>query len=255
MFTRFTKQEQVDARGSRVSLWASGSDASSGDLQHPERAVQDPDVRWALALLIDVKAVAMATYRGAATISAIEVPPTGMHPAAYHQPMEEWLKGFEIDTGKRKVKPLRSDRRQTDRRHAASLDGRADSGDPKEIARAFGMGWWKTDPRRRRSCRRPASASVAPLGSRRTGKPFTVRVMVEGDLRPVMTRAGTMIVQQWKQAGIDAKVDAAQGTLPTRRGCRRFRHLHWLERRDPGEAIRICPTSWTVGIRSCRRAG
>jgi peptide/nickel transport system substrate-binding protein len=46
--------------------------------------------------------------------------------------------------------------------------------------------------------------------------------MVEGDLRPVMTRAGTMIVQQWKQAGIDAKVDVAQGTLPTRRAAGDF---------------------------------
>ena len=53
----------------------------------------------------DIKAVSMAAYRGAATISAIGVPPTGTHPATYHQPMEEWLKGFEIDTGKRKIKP------------------------------------------------------------------------------------------------------------------------------------------------------
>ena len=46
--------------------------------------------------------------------------------------------------------------------------------------------------------------------------------MVEGDLRPVMTRAGTMIVQQWKQAGIDARIDVAQGTLPTRRAAGDF---------------------------------
>ena len=38
------------------------------------------DVRWALALLIDIKAVSMASYRGAATISAIGVPPTGTQP-------------------------------------------------------------------------------------------------------------------------------------------------------------------------------
>ena len=41
---------------------------------------KNPDVRWALALLIDIKAVDMASYRGAATISAIDVPPTGTHP-------------------------------------------------------------------------------------------------------------------------------------------------------------------------------
>src|SRR3954464_13520169 len=63
------------------------------------------DVRWALALLIDIKAVSMASYRGAATISAIGVPPTGSAPEYYHQPLEEWLQAFEIDTGKRKIKP------------------------------------------------------------------------------------------------------------------------------------------------------
>ena len=63
------------------------------------------DVRWALALLIDIKAVSMASYRGAATISAIGVPPTGSAPDVYHAPLEDWLKDFEIDTGKRKIKP------------------------------------------------------------------------------------------------------------------------------------------------------
>jgi peptide/nickel transport system substrate-binding protein len=46
--------------------------------------------------------------------------------------------------------------------------------------------------------------------------------MVEGDTRPIMTRAGSMIVQQWRQFGIDAKVDTAQGTMLTRRGAGDF---------------------------------
>ncbi len=37
------------------------------------------------------------------------------------------------------------------------------------------------------------------------GTPFSITLLVEGDQRPVMTRAGTMIVQQWRQFGIDAK--------------------------------------------------
>ena len=84
------------------------------------------DVRWALALLIDIKAVSMASYRGAATISAIGVPPTGSAPDVYHAPLESWLQDFEIDTGKQQDQALRSDRRQADRRHAAAVDGRSD---------------------------------------------------------------------------------------------------------------------------------
>ena len=184
---------------------------------------KNPDVRWALALLIDVKAVAMAAYRGAATISAIGVPPTGMHPTAYHQPMEEWLKGFEIDTGKRKVEPYDPTVGKQIADMLRPSMGEQIPADPKEIARAFGMGWWKTDPQAAQELLEKAGFSKRGAAwFTPDGKPFTVRVMVEGDLRPVMTRAGTMIVQQWKQAGIDAKVDVAQGTLPTRRAAGDF---------------------------------
>ncbi|MBV9636788.1 MAG: ABC transporter substrate-binding protein, partial [Methylobacteriaceae bacterium] len=62
---------------------------------------KNPDVRWALALLIDIKAVSLASYRGAATISAIGVPPTGNYPEYYFKPLQGWLKDFELDTGKR----------------------------------------------------------------------------------------------------------------------------------------------------------
>ena len=65
----------------------------------------DSRTRWALALLIDIKAVSMASYRGAATISAIGIPPTGTHPEDYHKPMQDWLIGYELDTGKRKIRP------------------------------------------------------------------------------------------------------------------------------------------------------
>ena len=73
-------------------------------------------MRWALALLIDIKAVSMASYRGAATISAIGVPPTGTYPETYHEPLEAWLRDFELDTGKRKIKPYDPDAGKADRR-------------------------------------------------------------------------------------------------------------------------------------------
>ena len=95
--------------------------------------------------------------------------------------------------------------------------------DPKEIAKSFGMGWWKPDPQaapellEKAGFKKRGNAWLTP-----DGKPFTMRVMVEGESRPVMTRAGSMIVQQWRQFGIDAKVDVAQGTLLTRRAAGDF---------------------------------
>ncbi|KRE20413.1 peptide ABC transporter [Bosea sp. Root483D1] len=185
--------------------------------------LKNRDVRWALALMIDVKAVSMAAYRGAATISAIAVPPTGIHPEAYHKPMEAWLKDFEIDTGKSKVKPYDPTvGKQIADMLRPSMGDQIPS-DPAVVANSFGLGWWKTNVAAagelltRAGFRKQGNQWLTP-----DGKPFVVRLMVEGDLRPVMTRAGTMIVQQWKQAGIDARIDVAQGTLLTRRAAGDF---------------------------------
>jgi peptide/nickel transport system substrate-binding protein len=185
--------------------------------------LKNRDVRWALALMIDVKAVTMAAYRGAATISAIAVPPTGIHPEAYHKPMEAWLKDFEIDTGTSKIKPYDPTvGKQIADMLRPSMGDQIPS-DPAVIANSFGLGWWKPNVAAagelltRAGFRKQGNQWLTP-----DGKPFTVRLMVEGDLRPVMTRAGTMIVQQWKQAGIDARIDVAQGTLLTRRAAGDF---------------------------------
>ena len=181
------------------------------------------DVRWALALLIDIKAVSMASYRGAATISAIGIPPTGTHPDVYHGPMQEWLKNFEIDTGKRKIKPYDA---TIGKQIADSLRpsmGDQIPTDAKQIASAFGMGWWKPNPAAAKELLEKAGFSKrGDNWFTPDGKPFTIRVMVEGDTRPIMTRAGSMIAQQWRQFGIDAKVDTAQGTMLTRRGAGDF---------------------------------
>jgi len=181
------------------------------------------DVRWALALLIDIKAVSMASYRGAATISAIGVPPTGRHPEFYHAPMQDWLAGFELDTGKRTIKPYDATvGKQIADMLRPSMGDQIPS-DAKAIAAAFGMGWWKADPQAAAELLEKAGFKKAGSSWQTPdGKPFTVRVVVEGETRPVMTRAGSMIVEQWRRFGIDAKVDVAQGTLVTRRAAGDF---------------------------------
>jgi peptide/nickel transport system substrate-binding protein len=176
------------------------------------------DVRWALALLIDIKAVSMASYRGAATISAIAIPPTGTHPEFYHGPLQEWLSAFELDTGKQKFKPYDATVGQQIADMLRPSMGDQIPSDPKTIAASFGMGWWKTNPEAATELlERAGFKKVGNAWQTADGKPFSVRVMVEGEARPVMSRAGFMIVEQWRRFGIDAKVDVAQGTLLTRR--------------------------------------
>jgi peptide/nickel transport system substrate-binding protein len=185
---------------------------------------QNRDTRWALALLIDIRAVAMASYRGAATISGIAIPPTGTHPTDYHAPLESWLADFELDTGRQKIKPYEAN---VGRAIAESLRPTMRDQiptDPAQVTRSFGAGWWKVN-------QQAATELLERAGFRKVnnqwqtgdGRPFTVRVMVEGDARPVTTRAGTMVAQLWRQFGIDARVDVAQGSLmQDRRGAGDF---------------------------------
>ena len=187
-------------------------------LNHQNPKFQNRDVRWALALAIDIKAVSMASYRGAATISAIAIPPTGTHPRYYHNPLKEWLTAYELDTGKQKIKPYDT---TVGEQIAAML--RPSMGDqiptePEEIAASFGAGWWKQDTQaaaellERAGFTRRGNDWYMPDGER-----FSIKLMVEGDARPVMTRAGTMIAQQWRQFGIDATAESAQAAFGTRR--------------------------------------
>ena len=184
---------------------------------------KDRRVRWALALVIDIKAVSMASYRGAATISAIAIPPTGTHTESYHAPMEAWLKAFELDTGKRKIKPYNPEVGKEIAEMLRPSLGDQIPKDPNEIAKSFGTGWWKPNPQAATELLQAAGFSKRG-GDWYTpdGKVFTVKIVVEGEARPVMTRAGSMIAQQWRQFGIDAKTDVAQGTLNDRRASADF---------------------------------
>ncbi|TPM80439.1 ABC transporter substrate-binding protein [Mesorhizobium sp. B2-3-3] len=175
---------------------------------------KSPDVRWALALLLDIKAIDMASYRGAATISAIPIPPTGTHPQYYFEPMQEWLQNFEIDTGKQKIKPYDPTVSQQIADMLRPSMGDQIPSDPKAIEAAFGLGWWKQNPDAAAELLEKAGLNMVDgKWMLPDGKPFTIKISTEGDLRPVMTRAGSMIAQQWTQAGIDTTIDITPGVM------------------------------------------
>jgi peptide/nickel transport system substrate-binding protein len=184
------------------------------------------DVRWALALLIDIKAVSMASYRGAATISAIGVPPTGTYPDYYHKKLEAWLRDFALDTGKHKIKPYDPNAGQEIAAMLRPSLGDQIPTDPEQIANAFGRGWWKPNPEA--AAELLEKAGYAKRGNQwymPDGKPFAIHITVEGEARPVMTRAGSMIAQEWRQFGIDASTTVAQGTMLDRRAAGDFEAL------------------------------
>lgn len=197
------------------------------NLQKPP--FDNKDVRWALALLIDIRAVALGSYRGAANLSALGVPPTGSAPENYFVPMQDWLTNFELNTGTQTIKPY-------DPTIASQLANMVRNQWPDQIPtdeaalqRSFGFGWWKQDVQAATELLQKAGFTKnGNQWLKPDGKPFEIRVMVEGDAIPTLARAGTAIAQQWSQNGIKATVDVAGPTNGQRLGTGDFETaIYW----------------------------
>ena len=104
---------------------------------------QNKDVRWALALAIDIVDLQTTYIGGVAKVTPFPVPPTASLRKLYHDPLEDWLKGLEIDVGGGKMfKPY--DPTVPDKIAAwAKGEGYEVPGTPREV---FGTGWWKFAP-------------------------------------------------------------------------------------------------------------
>ena len=171
-------------------------------------------MRWALTLSVDIVRVAMASYRGAATISGIHVPPTGLYPKYYFDPLEQWLKDYTLTVGGQPVKVWDSTAPARIAAEAKKTLGDVVPTDPAEIRKSIGMGWWKYDVKTAEGLMLQGGMKKGGDGKWQLpdGSPFKIALIAEGDTRPVMNRGADMIVQCWKEFGVDATLDVRDNT-------------------------------------------
>lgn len=174
------------------------------------------EVRWALTLAIDIAQVALASYRGAATISAIHVPPTGMYPQFYHEPLEPWLNDFTIKVGGEDYKPYDPTAAQRIADLARPSLGDLVPTDPEIIKRYIGAGWWKNDLAAAEQLMLDAGMQkISGKWALPDGSPFRVPLMsMNPDSNPTMNRAAAMIVENWTAFGIDTALDSQANPWP-----------------------------------------
>lgn len=179
------------------------------------------DVRWALTLAIDIVRVAMASYRGAATISAIHVPPTGLYPQYYFDPVQDWLKEFSIQVDGQAYYPYDPEASMRIAEEARKALGDLVPTDAAEIRKALGYGWWKydLDAAEKLLLQNGFTRGSDNMWLLPSGEPWQLALMAEGDTRPVMNRGASMIVENWREFGIDATLDvrdsATRARLPS----------------------------------------
>jgi peptide/nickel transport system substrate-binding protein len=101
------------------------------------------DVRWALALAINIVELQTEYIGGVAKVTPMPVPPTAALNKLYLEPLEPWLNELEIDLGGGEMyKPYDP---TVPEQIAAWAEGQGYTvpGTPREV---FGTGWWKFDP-------------------------------------------------------------------------------------------------------------
>lgn len=126
--------------------WAYPNEVSTRQFvfnQEADPIYTNRDVRWALALALDIVELQTEYIGGVAKITPMPVPPTASLSALYLEPLEDWLQSLEIDLGNGEMyNPY--DPTIPDQIAAwAENQGYAVPGSPREV---FGTGWWRFDP-------------------------------------------------------------------------------------------------------------
>jgi peptide/nickel transport system substrate-binding protein len=169
----------------------------------------NPDVRWALLLAIDIAEYMGVAVDGTGALSPVHIPSLGSYPENFIAPMEPWLEEFELDLGDGEMfKPYDPDAPQRVVEYARGR-GYVVPEDPAAQDRAFGLGWYKYAPE-------AAEKLLVKNGFSRDGDgnwllpdgtPWKIEILTDTDLATDMgSRNAVAAAQQWKKFGIDAQV-------------------------------------------------
>ena len=126
--------------------WAYPNEVSTREFvfnQDADPIYTNKDVRWALALALNIVELQTEYIGGVAKITPLPVPPTGRLTELYLDPLEDFLVNLQIDLGDGEMySPYDS---TVPEQIAAWAEGQGYTvpGTPREV---FGTGWWKHDP-------------------------------------------------------------------------------------------------------------
>src|SRR5690606_7873721 len=139
---------------------------------------------------------------------------TGTHPDDFHDPMNDWLTNYELDTGKQTIKPYDPNIGLQIAEMVRPQFGDAVPTDENDIRRALGYGWWKQDVQ-------AAGELLEAAGFTRQGNDWYMpngerfSFVISAPPSGVMNRFATMAAQQWSQAGIQVSTVADPQLSPT----------------------------------------
>ncbi len=175
------------------------------------------DVRWALALAIDIAEYEGQAVDGMGTLSPVHIPSLGSYPENYIAPMLPWLEEFELDLGDGETFKPFDPEAPTRVAEYAKERGYTFPDDPEYIEQAFGLGWYKYAPEAAEKLllKNGFSRDDDGMWLLPDGTPWRIEVIDMTDMTHLQVKNAQAAVQQWKQFGIDAAFTPsdAQATL------------------------------------------
>jgi peptide/nickel transport system substrate-binding protein len=169
------------------------------------------DVRWAIALALDIPALNTDYIGGVAKLSPIPIPATPLHASLYHVPLEPFFRSMTIDVGNGETfQPYDPD---APSRIAAwaTQQGYSVPTDPDGLLQRFGVGTWKHAPD-------IAEKLLIKNGFKRDsnskwltpdGKPWTIPMIAAPDENDVY-RLALGFQDQLKKFGIDVSIETLE---------------------------------------------
>lgn len=194
--------------------WAYPNEVSTRQLSfnfESDPLLNNVDVRWALALSLNMVEMQTEYIGGVAKVTTIPVPPTAALQALYHDPMEEWFVNLQIDLGGGEMyNPY--DPTVPDQIAAwAEEQGFTVPGTPREI---FGQGWWNFDPEAAEKLLIKAGLSRDGDGDWLTpeGEIWTIDLQSPPDENDAF-RVANAAADMWSDFGIDVNLSGLERSV------------------------------------------
>lgn len=186
-----------------------GDACSYGILINNQRAPLDqPEVRWALALSLDLASVGINSMSGQFRASALPMPDTQITRPAFFSPLQEWLNNLTLADGYRPYNANFGADMVTKLTEMGMDASSLPTGDA--VTANFGLGWWKADPAEAEKLLNLVGITKGADGfyTLPDGSPWTLELVIPSEWNKVMQRVGFSIADSWTKAGF--QVNARQ---------------------------------------------
>ncbi len=186
-----------------------GDACSYGIILNQQKAPLDkPEVRWALALALDLQNVGVNAMSGQFRASALPMADTQITQPAFFTPLQQWLKDLKLPDGYQPYNPNFGTDMVSKLQEMGMDASELPTGDA--VAQNFGLGWWKADPTESEKLMNSVGFKKGADGfyAGADGKTWELELVIPSDWNKVMQRVGFSIADSWTKAGF--KVNARQ---------------------------------------------